>query len=406
MTIPSVLFVDDDQDVLDGLRDTLRSRRSDVRPAFATSGDDALAMLAAEPHDVVVSDMRMPGMGGAEFLGVVRERHPEAVRVVLSGHADPEAVLRMMPVAHITLAKPCGASELKDMLDRACAVHSHLADPGLRRALHDIGGLPSPPSAVHRLLRAIDDDEVSGTELAGLVEGDVALAAKVLQLVNSGFFSRAHDITDLQRAISLIGLDLLRSLATTSGAQSTFTPVRHPGGFAADVFSEHSRAVASIASALVCGHKAQRAAASAGLLHDIGVLVLASRAPERLNTAIDLVRRERIPLHQAERATLGVSHPTIGGYLLSLWGLPAMTVDAVASHHLAPTVQPVHGGPSLNDAVRIAVRLADRGGHPQHDHLGAVTLRDSLTGVAPPGALEDWLALIPSSRDRDDATSP
>jgi YesN/AraC family two-component response regulator len=82
---PHILFVDDEPNLIDGLRRMLRSFRQRWNIAFATSGSEALELMSQRPFDVIVSDMRMPGMDGRQLLEEVEKRHPQTVRVVLSG---------------------------------------------------------------------------------------------------------------------------------------------------------------------------------------------------------------------------------------------------------------------------------------------------------------------------------
>jgi HD-like signal output (HDOD) protein len=322
---PAVLFVDDEQQVLDGLCDLLRSRRRELRAETADGGATALERLAAEHFDVVVSDMRMPGLDGAQLLERVRDEHPHAVRVILSGQASEEAVLRMVPVAHIALAKPCSSRHLSQMLDRAFSVGGLLDDLELREAVNRIGALPSPPTIAQQLFDAIEDDAPAAT-LAGILEGDVGLSAKVLQLVNSGFFGIPQEIGDLRRAIPLVGVDLLRSLAVDHGVTRAFGGDGLPDLAA---FADLSRRVSAHAAQLAAD--SPRVAASAGLLHGVGRLVLNGRAvPEG-------------------------THVKVGAYLLALWGLPQVVVDAVAQQ-LEPFDPPTDQETfTVGEAVRLAV---------------------------------------------------
>ena len=113
-----VLFVDDETQVLDSLRDALRPRRHEWEMSFAASGDDALDRLEREVYDVIVSDMRMHGMDGATLLGLVERSQPGAVRIVLSGSAERDVVARAAAVAHRFLAKPCDVDELARLVER------------------------------------------------------------------------------------------------------------------------------------------------------------------------------------------------------------------------------------------------------------------------------------------------
>ena len=108
-----ILFVDDDVNVLNAMRRTLRSMRAEWDTVFATDGPQALEMLAQVPADVVVSDMHMPGMDGWQLLAEIRVRYPQTVRFLLSGHADPASIMRSVGTAHQYLSKPCENEELK-----------------------------------------------------------------------------------------------------------------------------------------------------------------------------------------------------------------------------------------------------------------------------------------------------
>ena len=141
-----ILFVDDEPNVLSGLRRMLRSMRREWFMAFAHSGLEALAMLDDTPFDIVVTDMRMPGMDGAALLKQVMHRHPKTVRIVLSGQADREEILRAVGPIHQYLSKPCDAETIKATLTRACALDGLLPDDHLKELISKMETLPSLPS--------------------------------------------------------------------------------------------------------------------------------------------------------------------------------------------------------------------------------------------------------------------
>ena len=141
-----ILFVDDEPMVLQGLRRMLRSLAGGWDMTFVESGAEALEQLAATPFDVVVTDMRMPVMKGAELLERVRTLHPRAIRLILSGQSSEETMLASVGPAHQFLAKPCDANRLKDTVRRACALRGLLDNVNLQRLLSQLGSLPSPIS--------------------------------------------------------------------------------------------------------------------------------------------------------------------------------------------------------------------------------------------------------------------
>src|SRR5438309_5991971 len=148
-----VLFVDDEPRILQGLENLLRPSRKRWQAVFAASGAQALDLLAADPFDVVVSDMRMPQMDGVALLSKVMKICPRTIRIVLSGHTEMQTALKTVSIAHQFLAKPCSASQVLDVLERACSLNEVLSDVRLREVAGRIGHLPSVP-AVYRSLTA------------------------------------------------------------------------------------------------------------------------------------------------------------------------------------------------------------------------------------------------------------
>ena len=129
----TLLFVDDEPRVLQGLQRQLRPMRHEWDMNFVESGRQALEFMAAQPVDIIISDMMMPGMDGSQLLSEVLKRHPQTVRIVLSGHAEREAVLRLVGPAHQYLSKPCDADELRKAIVRAFSLRDLLGNEQLKR---------------------------------------------------------------------------------------------------------------------------------------------------------------------------------------------------------------------------------------------------------------------------------
>jgi HD-like signal output (HDOD) protein/ActR/RegA family two-component response regulator len=363
-----ILFVDDDPHVLDGLRDLLRRERDEWDMVFALGGVAALGELEGQPFDVVVSDMRMPEVDGATLLRIVQERHPETVRIVLSGQTDIEAALRVVPVAHQFLAKPCERDELRGAIARACLSRALLTDAGVRRATGGAESLPSAPTLYSRLVEVSADPETTMDDIGALVESDIAMCAKVLQLVNSAFFGLGRRISSAREAVTYLGLAPLRALVLSAGAFRAFTPAHPIEGFSVEALEAHSSLVARTASAMLPSRHKAAEAFTAGMLHDVGKLILAMQRPDELATVIAAAHDEGRPLHILEHERLGVTHAEVGAYLLSLWRLPAPIVEAVAHHH-TPYVREA-AGLDPGAAVYIADRLVAEHETAAHLHAG------------------------------------
>jgi putative nucleotidyltransferase with HDIG domain len=328
-----ILFVDDEPRILEGLQRMLRPMRQEWEMAFAPGGEAALAMLEAETFDVIVSDMRMPVVDGAALLEAVRMKYPGMLRVILSGYTELEASFRAVPVAHQFLLKPCDPDALRIAIQRATSLLQVLNSDMLKGIVGSLQDLPSVPKAFAELRSALADPETSLDRIVKIVERDVAISAKLLQLVNSAFFGVTRDVSDVRTAVSYLGISILQNLVLSMEAFRCFHPAKPIPGFSLESFDEHSHLAAKIAGAMPRRSKTADVAVGAALLHDIGKLVMAERAPDHLARAIRGAQLERRPLYVVEEELTSVSHAEVGAYLLSLWGLPYPLVEAVAHHH-------------------------------------------------------------------------
>jgi len=327
-----ILFVDDEPAVLAGLRTRLHRLHTKWEMQFVESGAVAIERMQERPCDVIVTDMRMPGMDGAKLLGIVNERWPETVRIVLSGYAELQQTVRLVSVAHQYLSKPCQPQQLENVIDRCLLLHELLNQPGLRSLVGRIRALPTLPRIYSALQGIVKDDSVTLADVAKLVGSDSALAARVLQIVNSAFFRLARRISNIEQAVSYLGFQSIRNLAMSVEIFSRW-PGQACAGLDLEKLQQHVHAVAAAANALAAKTPISDDALLAGLLHDIGYWVLAQECPQDLTRAVELAASQDIPLHAAEYQVLGASHAEIGAYLLGIWGLPYPVVEAVAHHH-------------------------------------------------------------------------
>jgi HD-like signal output (HDOD) protein/ActR/RegA family two-component response regulator len=328
-----VLFVDDEPRILEGLRRMLRAQRDEWDMAFAPGGEAALAMMGAMSFDVIVSDMRMPEMDGAALLTQVRNLYPQVVRIVLSGHTELSTALRVVPVAHQFLAKPCDAGTLRVAVERACHLKGLLSDDSIRRTVGALRDLPSLPRTYEALTQGLADPDTSLQKLARIVEQDVGVSAKILQLVNSAFFGIAHSVTNIEHAVVYLGINTIRSLVLSLEIFRVFAPEAPVPGFDLESLHAHARLTAHIAARLPVPKHLSEITVAAGMLHDVGKLVLAWKFPDRFKRLLAQAAEEHLPLYRVEEREHGFSHAEIGGYLLGLWGLPYILVEAVALHH-------------------------------------------------------------------------
>ncbi len=328
-----ILFVDDEKNILDGVRRMLHTSRARWEMEFVTSGNDALQACRKKSFDVVVSDLRMPGMDGAELLGHVREEFPGTARLILSGYSEVELTARAVPVAYRVIAKPCAAKELAEAIERVCTLQDLMCTPALRQIIGTIGALPSLSDSYTALSRALRNPAASIAEIADIVERDIAMSAKVLQVVNSGFFGLPQRATSIHHAVSYLGMDTIKTLALYSEAFRLFTPDKRVPATFWPTMQRHAQRTAMIAGALPLVHEAHEVAIVAALLHDVGTLVLASAMPDEFCAVLAAMKQENCTQHEVEDRMFGISHAEIGAYLLGLWGINSIAVEAIAHHH-------------------------------------------------------------------------
>lgn len=328
----NVLFVDDERPVLEGLRSRLRHLHKKWNMEFVDSGAQAIEQMRQRPFDVLVTDMRMPGMDGAALLEAVSGQWPQTIRIVLSGYAELEQTVRLVPFAHQYLSKPCQPQQLENVVERCLLLHQLLNQPDLRAIVGRIRKLPSLPSVYVALQDIARDERTTLSDVAKLVAADPALAARVLQIVNSAFFRLAKRISNIEQAVSYLGFNAIRNLAMSVEIFSQWPGGAGPG-LDVNRLQSHVHAAAAAASALTAKTPMADDSMLAGLLHDIGYWILAQECPQELSGAVRLAVSSGIPLHAAETQIMGASHAEIGAYLLGIWGLPYSVVEAVAHHH-------------------------------------------------------------------------
>lgn len=332
-----VLFVDDEPAILEGLRAVLRAQRREWEMVFALGGPAAVEQIKTSSFDVVVTDMRMPIVDGAQVLGQVKELQPRAVRIVLSGQTDAETAMKTVFTAHQFLAKPCDVDKLRGVVKRACELNALVSAEELRALAGDVSQLPAAPRTYLSITRALTNPSCNLSEVASIVERDPALCAKVLQVVNSAFFGLPRSVSSIAQATNLLGTLTLRnlSLAMESLSLGKQPKLALSSGKLAD-FQVNSLFVGLLGRHFFAGDRRKADDAFvAGMLRDMGHLILAAQ------------RREDVAPD---------SHAALSAYLLGLWGIPHGVLEPVAYHEHPEHLE--HESLEVVDIVHVADRIA------------------------------------------------
>jgi HD-like signal output (HDOD) protein/ActR/RegA family two-component response regulator len=342
-TRPTILFVDDEVPVLDGLRRKLADQNDRWTMLFATGGADALELAARQPVDVVITDMRMPGMDGAALLDEFRRLHPTAARFILSGFSEREAVFRTLGPAHQYFVKPCDSAVLVRAVERTLTFRRRLHAPDMLAVVAGAKAIPTLPKALDHLMEELQSATGAAGQVAKIISSDIGLSAQVLKLVNSAYFFLPNRVTDVLGAVNLLGFDLLRSVAVLAGIFGSF----HANE------ADHKTIERLEHRSLLIGLVARRIAFSehletvlinqcqcAGMLAHIGSLLLfahRSAMMSELQRELDGVGGEILA---AEQYRFRTTHPELGACLLNLWGFNHSIVEAVLWHHRPSLADP------------------------------------------------------------------
>jgi putative nucleotidyltransferase with HDIG domain len=254
----------------------------------------------------------------------------------------------------------------------------------IEEVIKHIGDLPSLPAVVIELLSTIEQEDIDIHMLGARIALDQSLTAKTLRLANSSFYGLQSKVTSIAQAISVLGFRSIRSLVTACAVTGSF-PDTANGSFNFKAFWRHSVATGVCAKLLAHRLKVNPDSAfTAGLLHDIGALVLATRFPSQYEEALAYRKQHDCSMVEAEQAVLGLDHALVGSALAGYWKFPLAMQSAVANHHA--------GGDSATPALDLVVLAANTLAH-------ALDLAEVEDELVPPLSAHVWQVLALSEAD-------
>lgn len=357
-----VLFVDDERRVLDGIENALLFADG-FDAEFANSGEEAIARLGEHSYDVLVTDMKMPGKSGADVVEFGRDRYPTMMRVMLSGQVDEASAQQAIPSLHEFIAKPCDPDTLLRTIADLHAAAEQLEPSRARDVLTSLDSLP-PLSRTYTEIRRIIEADGGVSDVATVIESDVAVAAFILKVANSAFYGFSSPAKDLKTSVMRLGMDTVQGLVLQNGVGALADGVN-----AGVVSAINNRAAAVSANVRKLIGRTHPQAALAALLHDLGLLIIATQFPADWDAMLAQTPDAELPTIETEREILGITHPEIGQYLLRLWKLDPVVVD-VARHQHAPAGATVDGAAEIIhtiNAVHRAMGVDDNEEYPIGD---------------------------------------
>ena len=400
-----ILFVDDEPMVLKGLQRSLRKMRTEWEMTFTSSSKEALDILGTASFDVVVSDLRMPEMDGAQLLAEVKDRYPQVVRIILSGQVEQETTFKSVQLAHQSLSKPCDADILKHALNQLFGLRNLLEDESIKRIVSQTETLPSLPAVYTEIIRELQSAEPSVKKVGEIISTDLAMTAKILQVVNSAFFGLVRKISNPKDAVMLLGTETIKALVLSVKIFSEFNQ-KKLDWFDFDELFNHSMSVSMFAQTISKEEQLDQSLVNhslmAGMFHDLGKLILVTNFQEPYREVLTESRKTKQNLWDLETERFGTSHAEIGAYLMGLWGLEYPVIEAIAYHHCP--------GKSLSDTTGLltAVHFGDafdrlqNGSNNLNTDNGLRHLdREYLENLGVASRINDWQTVCKETMERN-----
>ena len=326
-----ILYVDDEKVFHNGVRRMLESKLEVWNLTFVRTGEEALEELKKKSFDIVVTDMRLPGIDGATLLQNVKTLYPDTIRIILSGFSEQSMMLRSVGAAHQHLSKPFSANGLIDTISRTIALKRVLEGENIQKVVSRIETLPSLPDVYEELMEEMEREFPSTDKIVRIINRDIGMTAKILQVINSAFFGLRRSVTDVGEAVGLLGTDMIKALTLSVGIFSRMKVDKIYRNKLNSLW-QHSMEVGLTARAIAEheGSICVEEAFTAGFLHDVGTLVLMLNLPDSFDEVNRLCSEDGTYRIEAEKQIYGTTHGAIGAYLLGLWGMPWNMVEAVA----------------------------------------------------------------------------
>jgi len=363
-----VLFFDGEALSLEGLRRGLHVMRKEWTMIFTSQFDQAEQLVAALKIDVIVADISGRAAPGIKLLEQAKKNLPGVIRIGLSAETNENDLAKTIRFTHRFLAKPFAIDDLKNIIERSIILRNRLNNPALETIVARVEKLPSVPRVYRELTQIMSGDDFSINQIAQIIEKDINMTSQILKIVNSAYFGLFKNITSVQRAVNLLGVNLIKNLIL---GLNIFKGLEYPQKFRPLIerIWPHSLKVAAILQHIVNAEKIGNLCESAfslGILHDVGKIIFLLAFGDKYYRLTEKATKENIAVYLLEKEQYGMNHGEVGAYLLGLWGLPEMLVQAVAESHdrladynekhfelfalqVADLLEHTHGQPGLSD---------------------------------------------------------
>ena len=274
--------------------------------------------------------------GAREWLEKAKKERAGINCLIRCDFSEKSVTAGWKGLGYTMLANHCDAHALASSLRRNARLLEWMADPAIQRLLPSLRKLPATPRLYIQVTEELRSSNGSLEVVAHLIRQDPVMSAKMLQLVNSAFFASTHEVSDTLDAAMILGTERIKSIILLA---SVFTQYNDAEGISPsiDALLAHSIQVGAYARAIVLSETKDatmaEAAFTAGVLHDMGKMILAGNLPVWYREVKKLRLSKQLSDHAAELEMFGATHANVGACLLASWGLPLSILEAVAWHH-------------------------------------------------------------------------
>ncbi|MEM9160515.1 MAG: HDOD domain-containing protein, partial [Verrucomicrobiota bacterium] len=331
-----ILIIDDELDYIEGYKAVLARKSDQWVIEYSNNPQQSLQSALQSPPDILIADYEMPQLNGIELLKAVEQKRPQVERFIVADPEEKDILDAGIGSSFHFLPKPCSGDFLISEIQRALAIESWLGNKRTKEIVGKMGEFPSLPPMYLKVMNALNSKNASAANIGKAIASDLAISAKIMQVVNSSYFGLDAKVSDITHAVSILGIDTVKNLVLAIQVFGKLGKSKDQLALT-DQLWHHSMSVATAAKRIMQYETGDRKLAeeayTAGLFHDIGKLVMINAVSDEFESARKLARKKGIPLWQAESETIGCTHADTGAYLLGRWGMPVNVVEAASLHH-------------------------------------------------------------------------
>jgi len=335
MMLTNVLFVTAALDTIKDLQKLQLDYNESLAFFFAHSQADALKIISENNITIVISDLRIPKFNSQEFLSILQDNFPKIFRVCLASDNEKIKAIRLTKSIHRSVKIPLDHADLLKTINDLAKLMVYDLDAQLVEKINGLGAIPILPDIYLRLEKELCRSTFSMNRIAEIIQADPLMVARILHIAHSSFYNIPSGVTNLLQAINFLGVNIVKTLVLYVKVFS----LRDVSPETRSVLKEiktHSIHVAKFSKAMMeketNDKKMIELAYISGLIHDVGKIVLLQLNDKQKHSSY-AQNIHSSNSHEMEQKLFGVSHISVGSYILRLWGFQDEIIEAVARHH-------------------------------------------------------------------------